>query len=91
MLTAYSFAYKHWGTDNSQRPGSNAGYNIGAVLANENLVPVQVGLNNVVGAHNESHHAEVNTMQSFLDTRDGDAHVDLRDPAFGDVSLNQSA
>ena len=60
---AYSVAYLDWQTNTDDRRG----YNIGAVLVDKNDSPVFWGRNCVTSKHNYTRHAEVTTMEGYVE------------------------
>lgn len=66
MLLAYSIVYNDW--QNSKEKNESRGYNIGAVLVNEDYVPVFSALNEVNRLNNGTQHAEVRVIQSYIES-----------------------
>ncbi len=65
-LLAYAIVAKDWQPDSIER-SKRRGYNIGALLVNENNNPVHYGLNCINSTDNATQHGEVRTIIGYLD------------------------
>ncbi len=65
-LLAYSLVFADWQADSLPR-GERRGYNIGALLVNEENYPVHYGLNCINSTDNATQHGEVRAITSYLE------------------------
>ena len=66
MLLIFSLVYNDWQKE-SVFWKDRRGYNIGALLVNENQEPAYYSLNSVISANNVTQHAELRSILGFLD------------------------
>lgn len=65
-LLTLALVHRDWQADTTPRE-QRRGYNIGALLVNPSLIPVQAGLNCINSTNNATQHGELRAITSFLE------------------------